>query len=148
MEPRYFEDFLVGEGFTTKARTITETDVVNFAGLSGDFNPLHMDETFARTTPYGRRIAHGLAVLSICSGLSQSLGIFDGTVLAFLGLEWTFVKPVFIGDTIRLRQTVGSARETSKLDRGILVLDSEVLNQDGVVVQRGKRTLMLLRRPT
>lgn len=143
----YFEDFSVGQAFTTKKRTITETDIVNFAGFSGDFNPLHMDETFAQKTPFGKRIAHGMAVLSISTGLSQALGIFEGTVIAFLGLEWKFLKPVFIGDTIHLRQTVGQARESSKPGRGILTFESEVLNQKDEVVQKGSRTLMMRMRP-
>lgn len=143
MSPMYFEDFAQDQTFITKARTITEADIVNFAGFSGDFNPLHVDETFAQTTPFGKRIAHGMAILSISTGLSQGLGIFEGTVIAFLGLEWKFLKPVFIGDTIHLKQTVGSMRITSKSGRGILTFESDVINQNGQVVQQGKRTIML-----
>jgi acyl dehydratase len=148
MPARYFEDFEIGESFTTRRRTVTEADIVNFAGFSGDFNPIHMDETFARTTPFGRRIAHGMAVLSIATGLSQALGIFEGTLIAFLGLEWNFLKPVFIGDTIYGVQKIASKRETSKPDRGIVILEAEVLNQNGEVVQKGKRTVMMQRKPT
>ena len=143
MSPMYFEDFAQDQTFITKARTITEADIVNFAGFSGDFNPIHMDDTFARGTPFKKRIAHGMAVLSISTGLSQSLGIFDGTVIAFLGLEWAFVKPVFIGDTIHLVQKVGNLRATSKPDRGVLTFESQVFNQNGDVVQKGTRTLMI-----
>lgn len=143
MAALYFDDLEVGRKFITKGRTITEADIVNFAGFSGDFNPIHMDREFARETTFGRRIAHGMAVLSISTGLSQSLGIFDGTVIAFLGLEWSFVKPVFIGDTITLRQSVKSMRKASKPGRGVIELESEVVNQNGDVVQKGVRTLML-----
>jgi len=143
----YYEDFTVGQKMVTKARTITEADIVNFAGFSGDFNALHIDETFAQKTPFGRRIAHGIAVLSITTGLSQALGIFEGTILAFLGLEWNFLKPVFIGDTIHAVQTVGTMRETKKPDRGIMILDCEVINQNGEVVHKGTRTLMMRRKP-
>ena len=148
MPPMYFEDFEIGQSFTTKRRTITEADIVNFAGFSGDYNPLHMDETFARTTPFGRRIAHGMGVLSIVTGLSQALGILEGTIMAFLGLEWSFVGPVFIGDTIHAVQTVAFMRETSKPDRGIITMDSEVVNQNGETVQKGKRTFLMRRRPS
>jgi len=146
MAAMFYEDFSEGQQFRTGARTITEADIVNFAGISGDFNPLHMDETFGKTTPFGRRIAHGLLVLSISSGLSQSMGILTGTTIAFLGLEWRFVKPVFINDTVRLNLSVADLRETSKPDRGIIVFDCEVVNQEGAVVQEGKRTLMVRRR--
>jgi len=142
----FFEDFEIGQSFTTKRRTITEADIVNFAGFSGDFNPLHMDEVFARSTPFGRRIAHGMAVLSISTGLGQSLGIFDGTIMAFLGLEWRFIKPVFIGDTIHGIQTVSEKRETSKPDRGIIIMEAKVVNQSGEVVQQGTRTVMIRKR--
>lgn len=146
MAAMFYEDFSEGQQFETAARTITEADIVNFAGISGDFNPLHMDETFASSTPFGRRIAHGLLVLSVSSGLNQGLGILTGTTMAFLGLEWRFVKPVFINDTVRLKLSVADLRETSKPDRGIITFDCEVVNQDGVVVQEGKRTLMVRRR--
>ena len=146
MPPMFFEDFEIGQSFTTKRRTITEADIVNFAGFSGDFNPLHMDEVFARSTPFGRRIAHGMAVLSISTGLGQSLGIFDGTIMAFLGLEWRFIKPVFIGDTIHGIQTVSEKRETSKPDRGIIIMEAKVVNQSGEVVQQGTRTVMIRKR--
>ena len=146
MPAMFYEDFVAGQSFTTKGRTITEADIVNFAGFSGDFNPLHMDETFARATPFGRRVAHGMAVLSIATGLSQALGIFDGTLLAFLGLEWNFLKPVFIGDTVHAVQSVAALRETSKPGRGILTLAVDVVNQDGDVVQKGTRTVMVRRR--
>ena len=105
-----------------------------------------MDEAFARTTPFGRRIAHGMAVLSIATGLSQALGIFEGTLIAFLGLEWNFLKPVFIGDTIHGVQTIAEKRETSKPDRGIVIIAAEVFNQNGEVVQKGKRTVMMMRK--
>ena len=91
MNPMYFEDFEVGATFSTAARTITESDVMAFAGVSGDFNPLHVDREFCGTLPYGEPIAHGLLVLSVASGLGVQTGIFSGTNLAFLGIEeWRF----------------------------------------------------------
>ena len=106
MESLYFEDFELGQEFITRSRTITEADVVAFAGLSGDFNPLHTDEEFAKKTVFGTRIAHGLLGLSIASGLINQLGIAEKTVMAFLGLNWTFKAALKFGDTISVRQRV------------------------------------------
>lgn len=144
----FFEDFNVGDTFVSPGRTLTESDVTLFAGLSGDYNPLHTDEEFARQTLFGRRIAHGLLVLSISTGLIARTGVLDGTVIAFLAIEqWNFRAPVFIGDTIACIQTVESKRETKKPDRGIVRFRSEVRNQKAELVQEGVRTLMIRRRP-
>ncbi len=142
----YFEELEVGQEFQSRGRTITEADVVNFAGLSGDFNPLHTDEEYAKKTIFGKRIAHGALALAISTGLSQSLGILDGTIMAFLGLEWNFHAPVFIGDTLHLDQVVKSKRETSKPDRGIIVFEARMVNQRDEVVQEGTRTIMVRRK--
>ena len=141
--PAYFEDLRIGEEFLSPARTITEADVTLFAGLTGDHNPLHTDEEFAKQTPFGRRIAHGLLGLSVAVGLASRLGLFDGTGIGFLGVEWSFLAPIFLGDTIRARFVVEEKRETKKPDRGVLVLATEVMNQRGDVVQRGKRTYLV-----
>src|SRR5215210_7875646 len=99
----YFEEFAVGQRVRTSSRTITEADIVSFAGLSGDFNQIHIDAEYAKSTPYGQRIAHGLLVLSIASGLGVQTGIMEGTILAFREIiEWKFVAPVFIGDTLHV----------------------------------------------
>ena len=142
----YFEEFEVGQLFKSRGRTVTEADIVNFAGLSGDYNPLHTDEEFAKKTIFGKRIAHGMLGLTISTGLSQRLGILDDTIMAFLGLEWNFKGPVFIGDTLCLEQTVKSKRETSKPDRGIIVFEAKLVNQKGEVVQEGTRTVMVRRK--
>lgn len=144
---RYFEEFSVGDTFTSPARTVTEADVVTFAGLSGDYNPLHTDEEFAKTTPFGRRIAHGVLGLSITTGLMARLGLFDGTAVAFLGLDWRFTKPIFIGDTIHFEMEVLEKRETRHPDRGVLVRGVKLLNQRGEVVQEGTMTIMVRRKP-
>ena len=144
----FFEEFNDGDEFVTPRRTITEADIVMFAGLSGDYNPLHTDEVFAGETMFKRRIAHGMLVLSISTGLGARLGIVDGTAMAFLGIEdWKFKGPVFIGDTVHVKQIVDSKRETSKPDRGIVRFRSQIINQAGDVVQEGIRTLMVRRRP-
>jgi acyl dehydratase len=143
----FFEDVEVGMRFESPARTITEADLVNFAGVSGDFNPLHTDEVFAATTPYGRRIAHGMLALSVVTGLRQRMGVFDGTLLGFLEIRsWRFRRPVFPGDTIRAVTSVAALRETSKPDRGVMIQGIEVLNQDGEVVQDGEFVTLMRRR--
>ena len=146
MQGRFFEEFSIGEQFTTRARTVTEADIVTFAGLSGDFNPLHTDKEFARNTPFGERIAHGLLGVSIQSGLSQGLGITEGTTIAFLSLTWNFKAPILIGDTIHVVQAVQEKRETKKPDRGIIVFSVQVINQKGEVVQEGTKTMMIRRK--
>jgi acyl dehydratase len=146
MEALYFEDFEVDREYVTRSRTVTETDVVTFAGISGDFNSLHMDEEFSRQSIFGARIAHGLLVLSISSGLIAQTGMLEGTVMALLGLTWNFKGPVRIGDTVTLRLRVIEKRETSKPDRGIVRLAVSVVNQRGEVVQEGERTILTKRR--
>lgn len=147
--PMYFADFEVGQRFTTPARTVTEADVVNFAGVSGDYNPIHTDAEFAKSTPFGQRIAHGLLVLSMLTGLRQRAGHFEGTIIAWLEIRnYRFLKPVFIGDTVRGESEILEKRETSKPDRGILVQRVRVYNQRGEVVQEGEFVTMVRRRPS
>jgi acyl dehydratase len=136
----------VGQTFKTRARTVTETDIVNFAGLSWDTNPLHTDAEFAEKTIFGERIAHGMLGLVISTGLSQSLGILDDTIVAFLELNWKFLAPVKIGDTLHVEQTVIEKRETKKPDRGIIKLEAILINQRGEKVQEGTRTIMVKRK--
>jgi acyl dehydratase len=145
--PLYFEDFQVGQRFTTPARTVTEADIVNFAGISGDYNPIHTDAEFARSTPFGAPIAHGLLVLSMLTGLRQRSGHFEGTIIAWLEIKnYRFLKPVFIGDTVHGETEILEKRETSRPDRGILVQKVRVLNQKGEVVQEGEFVTMVKRR--
>jgi acyl dehydratase len=145
--PLYFEDFQVGQRFTTPARTVTEADLVNFAGVSGDYNPIHTDAEFAKTTPFGQRIAHGLLVLSMLTGLRQRTGQFEGTLIAWLEIRsYRFLKPVFIGDTVHGETEILEKRETSKPDRGLLVQRVRVLNQRGEVVQEGEFVTLVRRR--
>lgn len=143
----YFEDFYVGQKFKSPARTVTETDIVMFAGLSGDYNPLHTDNEFCKNTIFGEKIAHGLLGLSILTGLSTRLGIFDGTAIAFLGIEnWKFLKPILTNDTIHFEMEVIEVRETSKSDRGIIFRKFELKNQKDEVVQSGILPIMVLRK--
>ncbi|MCL6641670.1 MAG: MaoC family dehydratase N-terminal domain-containing protein [Candidatus Rokubacteria bacterium] len=143
---RYFEDIAIGEEYESPGRTVTETDIVLFAGLSGDYNVLHTDAEFMKKSIFGERIAHGLLGLAIQSGLFYRAGPAYAT-LAFLGLRWKFKAPIKIGDTIRVRARVAAKRETGKADRGIVVLERQVLNQRDEVVQEGETELMVERRP-
>ena len=118
----YFEEFIIGDQTESVGRTITEADVVNFAGLSGDYNLIHTDAEYSKGHLFGQRVAHGLLVLSIASGLAVRLGFMEDTILAFRGLEWKFAAPVFIGDTIRLRVTVEATKPMPRLGGGLVTL--------------------------
>lgn len=145
----FFEDLSPGDTFLSTGRTVTEADVVNFAGLSGDFNQIHLDAEAAKSTMYGQRVAYGVLGLSIATGLLDRLGIFRESMAAMLEIEsWRFVAPVFIGDTLRLRLTIEETRLTSRGDRGIVRRRLELLNQRDEVVQTGIITVMALCRPT
>ena len=127
----------VGAQFVSPGRTITEADIVTFAGLSGDYNELHTNAEAMKASPYGARIAHGLLVLSVSSGLGiRALPRLP--VIAFLGIkEWNFRAPVFIGDTISVRLRLAGARRTKTPGRILVTWTREILNQRGEVVQDG-----------
>jgi 3-hydroxybutyryl-CoA dehydratase len=134
----YFEEFEVGQSISSPGRTVTEADVVAFAALSGDWNPMHTDAEFAAKHPFGQRVAHGLLGLSIASGLAVRLGFLEETVLAFREIgEWKFSLPIYLGDTIRVRATVTATKPMRRLGGGLVSLKTEILNQDDQVVQRG-----------
>ncbi|MBX9600496.1 MAG: MaoC family dehydratase N-terminal domain-containing protein [Bryobacteraceae bacterium] len=129
----YFEDYELGHTFTTRTRTVTEADIVNFAGLTGDFHELHMSEEWARSGPFGRRIAHGALIFSLSTGLTIQMGDTD-EILAFYGIDrLRFVKPTFIGDTIRVNKRV-TGKEPKGAGRGVVTMETSVLNQRGEVV--------------
>ena len=144
----YFEEFKVGQKITTPARTVTEADVVAFAGLSGDYNPLHTNEEFAKTTPYGKRIVHGMLVVSIATGLADRQGFIDGTALAFRELSWKFSLPVFIGDTIHMVAEVVELKPMPRLGGGLVILKASMLNQNGKTVQKGEWRVLVKSRET
>lgn len=144
----YFEEFAVGQRFDTASRTVTEADIVGFAGLSGDYNQIHTDAEFARGTPYGQRIAHGLLGLSIASGLAMRSGILEGTVIAFREInEWKFVKPIFIGDTVRVELSVTETKALPRLNGGSCTILLEVKNQKPETVMKGAWTVLVMSRP-
>jgi len=139
----FFEEFTAGLEIETPARTVTETDVVQFAQLTGDFNAIHCDAEFAKETPYGQRIAHGLLGLSIASGLAVRSGFIEETVIAFTGLTWKFRKPVLFGDTIRLRAKTTKTRAMRSMGGGMVSFAITVLNQRDETVQQGEWTMLV-----
>ena len=144
----YWEEWEIGKSFETAARTITETDIVNFAGISGDYNPLHINEELCKKTQFGTRIAHGPLIYAIAAGLLFQLHLYDDTLVAFLGFEsLKFTKPTKIGDTIYAKITVTELTETSKPDRGVMKRQLQVINQRGEVVQEGVQAFLMKRRP-
>lgn len=144
-QPRgmYFEQFEIGHQVVSQGRTITEADIVNFAGVSGDYNPLHTNAEFAKSAPFGERIAHGMLGLSVATGLANQLGFMDGTVIAFTGLEWKFKGVIRIGDTIHLVAQVNKTRAMRAAGGGFCVFDVRVLNQRDEVVQQGEWTVLV-----
>ncbi len=143
---RTFEDFAIDEEIISGARTVTEADVVNFACLSGDFHPEHMNEEYARKGPLGKRIAHGLLIMSMATGLLNQTGAFEGTSIAILEVTVRFIKAVKFGDTIRAIQKIAGKKETSKPDRGVLTSRITVLNQDDQTVLEADLIALLYRR--
>jgi 3-hydroxybutyryl-CoA dehydratase len=139
----YFEEFTEGTQVVSQGRTITETDIVNFAGVSGDYNAIHTDAEFSKATPFGERIAHGLLVLSVATGLGMQLGFLDGTAIAFIGLEWKFKAPVKIGDTVHLVAKVKQTKAMKAMGGGFVIFDVRVLNQRDEVVQEGTWTVLV-----
>ena len=149
MQPRgrYLEDFKVGEVLTTGRRTVEGGDVSRFAGLTGDFNPLHTDAVFARQTPFGERVAHGILTLAISNGQQNLSGWFEGTAFALLGLDKVkFTLPVKFGDTIHTELTVTEARVSSKPDRGVVTFDVAVKNQRAEAVCTYAISVLMRRR--
>lgn len=140
-----FEEFEIGQEFTTASRTITEGDVSTFAGLSGDFNPLHTDEEHGKKTPFGGRIAHGLLAVAISTGQANQLGIFEGTTIALLSMSFKYTGVAKFGDTIRTFLKVAEKKETSKPDRGIVTFDVTTLNQKDDSIVEGQWVVMLQR---
>jgi 3-hydroxybutyryl-CoA dehydratase len=144
---RYFEEFAVGDKMTSQGRTITESDIVAFAGLSGDYNPVHTDAEFCKGGQFGERIAHGLLVLSVASGLAWQLGFMAGTADAFLSLECKFTGPTKIGDTLRVSAEVAQKRGMPGSTGGMVMFNVEVKNQRDEVIQRGKWNVLVRSQP-
>ena len=139
----YLEDFEIGKTYYSPARTVTEADVVNFAGLSGDYNPLHTDEEFAKQNLFGTRIAHGALGFIISTGLSNQMGIYEGTTIAFLECTVKYPAPLKIGDTIHVAVTPTEVKHSSKPGRGILKQKLLLVNQNDQTVMESDQTLMM-----
>lgn len=140
----YFEEFEIGAEVTSTGRTITESDVVNFAALSGDWNLIHTDAEYSKDHMFGQRVAHGLLILSIASGLAVRLGFLEGTTLAFRSVSgWKMQRPVLIGDTIRVRVVVAETKPMPRLGGGLVTFKVEVLNQKDEVCQRGNWEMLV-----
>ena len=139
-----FEEFEIGLKISTPGRTVTEADIVNFAGLSGDFYQLHTDAEYGKTTPFGQRIAHGLLVMSIATGLTAQTGVLEGTALAFREInDWKFAFPVFIGDTIHVQLVVIETKPLHRIEGGAVKIKVAVKNQDDKVVMKGIWTVLV-----
>jgi acyl dehydratase len=144
----YFEEFKVGQIFTSSSRTITEGDIVSFAGLSGDYNQIHTDAEFSKTTPFGQRVAHGLLVTSIASGLIAQSGLLEGTVIAFREINnWKFTRPTYIGDTVHVVTEVIETKALRRLGGGSIVILVDVKNQNNESVMKGKWTALMASKP-
>ena len=145
---KYFDDFEEGEVIVTPKRTITSTDIVNFACLSGDFNEVHTNWEYCKDTQFGEPIAHGPLVYAVVGGLQYASGVNDGTLIALLQIDdWRMLAPVFHGDTIHAKMTVLTKTETSKSDKGVILMRREFKNQKGVTVQQMQVKLLYKRRP-
>lgn len=145
----YFEDFAVGQVFRSQGRTVTEADIVSFAGWSWDTNPVHTDAEHSSGGRFGRPIAHGLLGLSVAMGLVSRLGIFERCSVALLGIDgWRFTHPVLTGDTVTCTIRITGTRLTSGGTTGILDRELTLTNQDGTVLQQGDIGLMVTTRPS
>ena len=144
----YFEDFQPAQIIITAGRTVTEADVVNFAGLSGDYNQMHVDEAYSQKTGFGKRVAHGLLVVSIVSGLAVQTGVMEGTVMAFREInQWKFAKPIFFGDTVHAVLEVREKKEMRRIGGGSVTIDLDVINQNDEVVMKGDWVVLIAARP-
>jgi acyl dehydratase len=150
-QPRglYFENLEPGLKVVSAGRTISESDIMHFAGLSGDWNAIHIDAEYSKTSLFGERVAHGLLGLSIASGLAMQLGFLDRTVEAFTSLDWKFRAPIKIGDTIHMTAEVTKKKAMpGGASGGFVSFNVTVANQRGETVQRGEWTLVIKGRPT
>lgn len=145
---RYFEEFEVGQKIVTVGRTVTENDIVTFAGLSGDYNQIHTDVEYSKATTYGQRVAHGLLGISIASGLAMRTGILENTVIFFREINnWKFIKSIFIGDTIHVEMEVAETKALPRIGGGSVVITLDVKKQSGETVMKGNWTVLVMSKP-
>lgn len=144
----YFDEVELGQKFVTRGRTITEADLVQFAALTGDYNPMHTNAEYMKTHAMGQRVAHGMLTLSYAVGQIYQLGFMERTVMAFRGLEMRFSLPVFIGDTIHVEVTIVEKKEIRRAGSGQVTAEIKIINQDGKTVQSGSMELLLALKPS
>ncbi len=146
----YYEDFHIEARYRTQSRTMTEADILNFCGLTGDFNQIHTSAEYAKSTIYGQRIAHGLLTLSIASGLLLLSGLLEGTVVAFESIRsWQFKRPLFIGDTLYVESRVAEKEERplkAGLNAGLVTLELQVKKMPGRLCQKGLVSVLVHKR--
>jgi acyl dehydratase len=138
-----FDELEIGAVFTSQGRTVTEADVVTFAGISGDFNPLHTDAEFGKKTPFGERIAHGMLLMAMATGMANWTGIFEGTTLALMEQVIKYKGAVKFGETVHLELEVVEKKTTSKPDRGVVSFAARMYNQNDDMVIDGVWTLLM-----
>jgi acyl dehydratase len=144
----WFEEFEVGQSIQSAGRTVTESDIVNFAGLSGDYNRIHTDAEFSAETAFGQRVAHGLLGLSIASGLAVQTGIMEDTIMAFREInDWKFRLPIHVGDTINVVITIKETKALPRLGGGSIVIELDVHNQRDESVMKGTWTVLIANQP-
>jgi acyl dehydratase len=141
-----FDEFEVGDQYESQGRTVTEADVVNFAGISGDFNPLHTDAEFGKASPFGERIAHGMLIMAMATGMANWTGIFEGTTIALMEQLIRYKGAVKLGDTVHLQLEVLEKKPTSKPDRGVVRFAARMLNNLGNLAVDSEWTLMMRRK--
>lgn len=145
----YFEEFQVGQHIVSTGRTVTENDIVSFAGLSGDYNQIHTNAEFSKNTPFGQRVAHGLLGIAIASGLAMRTGVLEGTTIAFREInEWKFSKPIFIGDTICVDLDVKEVKALPRLGGGSVIIELRVKNQHDEITMKGLWSLLVASKPS
>jgi acyl dehydratase len=145
---KYFEEYVVGESMTTRGRTITEADIVQFGSLTGDFNPMHFDAEYMQAHLLGKRVAHGMLTLSYAVGQAYQLGFLERTVLAFRAIEMKFSEAVYIGDTIHVEITVKETKEAARLGGGLVTFEVKIVNQAGKTVQKGDWVVLIASKPS
>jgi len=143
---RYFDEFSAGDRYETPRRTIIDADIMQFAGLTADFNPLHTDDVFAAHSDFGQRVAHGPMLIGMAFGLASRAGLLDGTALALLDIGWRFLAPVRPGDTVSARIDVAETKPSRKADRGVVTFRIDILNQHQEVAQTGTAKILMKRR--
>ena len=143
----YFDEVEIGTEYVTRGRTITESDIVQFAALTGDYNPMHTNDEYMKTHAMGQRVAHGMLTLSYAVGQIYQLGFMERTVIAFRSVEMKFSLPVFVGDTLHTVVKITEKKEARRLGGGQVIAEVKIINQDGKTVQSGSMTLILASRP-